>query len=394
MGKIERNKDCCTVEVLKKHECYGCTACDNICPKDAIKMEYDIEGFKYPVIDKYNCIECGLCQKICPSINSKSSTSINKCYAAFNKNTEARLTSSSGGIFDILSKYVLSQGGLVVGAAFDKNNNLSHIMIDDIKDLEKLKGSKYLQSNLNEVFNTIKSNIKDKKILFVGTPCQVSGLKSFLRKDFDNLYCCDVVCHGVPSSKVFKKYISELEVNNGRVINGVNFRDKKEGWENYHISIKQEKNNYYINHHKDLYMKLFLSDICLRPSCYSCDFKLGNKYSDITLGDFWGINNYYPELNDKKGTSAIVVNTKKGDFLFDAIKDNLVYKECDINHILSGNPSLKYSSKIPDKREEFFIDLENGFTIKQLANKYIPKVSILRRIIRKSKVIIKKIIKK
>lgn len=394
MAKLAENKDCCTIDILKKNECYGCTACYNICPKKTIKMEYDIEGFKYPVIDEDKCVECGLCQKVCPSINSKSNVSMNKCYAAFNKDTEARLTSSSGGIFDVLSRYVLNKGGLVVGAAFDKNNSLNHIVINNIKDLEKLKGSKYLQSDLNEVFSIIKSNIKYRKVLFVGTPCQVSGLKFFLRKDFDNLYCCDVVCHGVPSSALFRKYINELESSNGRIINGINFRNKKEGWENYHISINQGENNYYVNHNKDLYMNLFLSDICLRPSCYSCNFKLGNKYSDITLGDFWGINNYYPELNDEKGTSSIIINTNKGKYLFDKVEDKLVYKECNINDILSGNPSLKYSSERKDKRESFFIDLENGLTIKQLANKYVPKLSILKRIFRKIKVIIKKSITK
>lgn len=388
MMDLKMKKKRYTIEILEKYECYGCTACDSVCPTNAIKMEYDIEGFKYPIVDHNICIECSMCQKSCPFINNKNNISINKCYAGFNKNTEARLASSSGGIFDVLSKYILSQGGLVVGAAFDKDNNLNHIIVDDAKDLTKIRGTKYLQSNLNEVFNNIKSNINDRKILFVGTPCQVSGLKSFLRKDYENLYCCDIVCHGVPSSRVFKKYIKYLEEKNGRIINGINFRDKKEGWENYHISIKQEKNDYYINHHKDLFMKLFLSDICLRPSCYNCNFKIGNKYSDITLGDFWGINNYHPDLNDKKGTSAIVINTGKGEYLFDYVKYNLVYKECDLDDILSGNPSLKYSSRKINNRENFFRDLENGITVKELVDKYIPKTPILKRVLRKFKSIL------
>lgn len=247
-----------------------------------------------------------------------------------------------------------------------------------------------MQSDLNNIFKYIKDNIKDNKILFAGTPCQVAGIKTFIKNDYNNLFCIDLVCHGAPSPKLFDKYVKELEKNNNDKLVNYNFRDKSTGWDTY-SNTATFKNKKVTELQKDNnYMKLFLSDIALRESCYNCNFKLGNKYSDITLGDFWGVKNYYPEMYNKDGVSAIIINTEKGNEIFNEIKDELAYKDCKLEEIVFGNPSLKISGKRPDKRDEFFKDIDE-LSIEQLTKKYgKKKASILRSIINKVKRIIKK----
>lgn len=377
-------------KIIDKDKCCGCTACMNICPKHAISMVEDKEGFKHPVIDQDKCIDCGLCKKTCPVLNTNNKESKNKCFIAYNKDKESTLNkASSGNIFELIAKDILKEKGIVIGAAFDENNKLNHIAIDNIKDLDKLKGSKYLQSNLSNIFTYIKENIINKKILFVGTPCQVAGLKSFLKKDYDNLICIDLVCHGVPSPKLFNKYIKELEKENNDIVTNYNFRDKRTGWDTYSNTITFKNKKEITELQKDnKYMKLFLSDIALRESCYNCNFKLGNKYSDITLGDFWGVNNYYPDMYNKTGVSAIIINTEKGNNIFNNIKDKIIYKECKLEEITNGNPSLKTSGKYPKKRKEFFEELDNK-SVEELSKKYSRKNNIYMKVLNKIKKIMR-----
>lgn len=379
-------------KVLEKNKCSGCTACASICPKNAITMEKDKEGFMHPVIDQDKCINCGLCKRTCPVLNTKSNESINKCYVAFNKDDKEKAKASSGAIFTLIANYILDNNGIVIGAAFDKDNKLKHIAVTDNKELDKLKGSKYLQSDLTNVFKYIKENIKDNKILFVGTPCQVAGLKSVIKNN-DNLITIDVVCHGVPSPKFFDKYIKELEENNNDTLINYNFRDKSTGWDTYSNTATFKNSKKTELSYNNNYMKLFLSDIALRESCFDCNFKLGNKYSDITLGDFWGVQKYYPEMYNKKGVSAIIINTNNGIEIFNTIKDNLEYKECKLNEIVSGNPSLQKSGNYPTKRSEFFEELDNK-SIDELTKKYHKKKPLCRRVLGKIKRIIKKILGK
>lgn len=363
--------------------CTGCTVCENICPKKAIKMVENKEGFQYPVIDESKCIKCGLCQKKCPVTNEKNHNSINECYAAYNKNKYELNTSTSGGIFSLLAEQILKDGGIVIGAAFDENQKLNHIAIDTIEDLEKLKGSKYLQSNLNDIFKSVQQNIKKRKVLFVGTPCQIAGLKSYV-KEHDNLLCVDLVCHGVPSPKLFNKYKRELErEHNDKLINYI-FRDKKTGWTTYSTFAKFKKTEKRELAKDNSYMKLFLSDIALRKSCYNCPYKLGNKYSDITLGDFWGISKKIPKMYNKNGVSAIILNTEKGKMAFNKISSQIISCECKLSDITDGNPALVNSAKINKNREDFFIEM-NNYSISELTKKYIPKRNIFIRIIKKIK---------
>ena len=379
-------------EIVSKNKCTGCTACKNICPKNAISMKVGYDGFLYPEIDQSKCINCGLCKKTCPVINTKSNESINKCYVGYAKDEDIRFNSSSGGIFTLLANYVLDNNGIVIGAAFDENNKLNHIAITNKEGLEKLRGSKYLQSGLNEIFSFVKDTVKTNKVLFVGTPCQVAGLKAFIKNDYNNLICVDIICHGTPSPKLFDKYVKELESKNGKLLN-YNFRDNSTGWDSYSNTMKYEDKKVSERNNENKYMRLFLSNIALRQSCYNCNFKLGNKYSDITLGDFWGVKNYYPEMYNDKGVSCIIINTKLGTELFDNIKNICEYKECKLEEIVLGNPSIKEPCKLPQKREEFFSEIDN-YSINDLTNKYVKKSSIIKRIYRKSKDAIKRVIKK
>ena len=377
-------------EIVSKIKCTGCTACASICPQNAIIMEKDNEGFMYPVIQKDKCIDCGLCKKKCPVLSTINNDSINQCYVAYNKNNDDKLKSSSGGIFTLFANFILDNDGIVIGAAFDEKHKLKHIAISKKEELDKLKGSKYLQSDLNNIFKYVKDNIKEKKILFVGTPCQVAGLKAIVKNN--NLLTIDLICHGVPSPKLFEKYIQELEqTNNDKLVN-YNFRDKSTGWDTYSSTVIF-KNNIKTELSKDNdYMKIFLSDVALRESCYNCNFKLGNKYSDITLGDFWEVQKYYPDMYNKEGVSAIIINTKQGQNIFDKIRNDIIYKDCKLQEILEGNPSLKTSSKRNKKRKNFFENVEKK-DIKTLSKEYSYKNTIIRRVKNKIKRIIKQLIK-
>ena len=375
-------------EIVDKKLCTGCTACMNNCPKGAISFKEGKDGFKYPVIDQDKCIDCGLCKRTCPVLNTKENESINKCYVGYNKDSNERLNASSGSVFSLIANYILDNNGIVVGAAFDDNNHLKHIAVEKKEDLNPLRKSKYLQSDLDNIFKYIKEQIKTKKVLFVGTPCQVAGIKAFIKKS-DNLITIDLFCHGAPSPKLFEKYVKELEkINNDKLIN-YDFRDSSTGWDTYSNRATFKNREVVTDRKKNEYMKLFLSDIALRESCFNCNFKLGNKYSDITLGDFWGIKNHYPEMYNKEGVSAIIINTELGKEIFNNIKDNIEYKECELDKIISGNPSLIHSSKRPEKRDIFFDELEET-SIEILTKKYEKKVSLKRKIINKIKRIIKK----
>lgn len=380
------------MEIICGNKCTGCTACINLCPKKAIVMKEDKNGFKQPVIDQSKCINCGLCKKICPVLNTKYCKSISECYVGYNKDKNERLNASSGSIFSLIADYILENNGIVVGASFDDNMHLKHIAIEKKEDLNKLRKSKYIQSDLENIFLYIIEQLKRKKILFIGTPCQVAGLKAFIKNN-DNLITIDLFCHGVPSPKLFEKYIKELENKTNDKLIDYDFRDKSTGWDTYSNKAVFEKKEIKELYNNNDYMNLFLSDIALRESCYSCNFKIGNKYSDITLGDFWGVKKHYPEFYNKEGVSAIIVNTEYGKKLFNIIKENIEYKKCDIDSIICGNPLLVYSCKKPKNRDNFFDDIDK-LNMNKLCNKYKHKQGFIKIIFNKIKKFIKLIINK
>lgn len=371
------------IKITDKSKCCGCTACFNKCPKNAITMIKDECGFKYPIVDEKKCINCGICDNVCPYNNEyMCRNKLNEpiVYGGWIKNEETRKLSTSGGIFSAISKIVLENNGVICGAIYNENLDVVHAIIDNLNDLKKINGSKYVQSDVKNNLKKIEEFLdKGKIVLFSGTPCQISGLNSFLNKEYDNLYTCDIVCHGVPSPKVFDKYKKELEQKNNSKLKSINFRDKITGWQDYSFSAEFENGFKYIEKSSENeYMKIFLDDIDLRESCSSCKFSKFPRCSDITLGDFWGVDNFYPELNDNnKGTSLVLVHTKKGQDLLENCNDIFV-KECNLENSIKYNPSV-LQHKISNKnRETFFKELDK-MNLNELFVKYRKKKNLLKK---------------
>ena len=382
------------IKIEDKTKCCGCHGCMNACPTGAITMEEDSYGFKYPHVDESKCINCGLCEKVCPIINNKTIDNEPKAYGCYNKNEEVRLNSSSGGIFTLIAEEIISKNGVVYGAAFDNEFSLKHIRVDNVNDLEKLRTSKYLQSTIGDTYKECKKDLDEGKyVLYTGTPCQIEGLLSYLMKDYDNLYTQDIICHGVPSPKVWKHYLNYRKNIDQDIPNNINFRNKDDGWKLFNLKFTYENKHYSKNQNNDVYMKAFLNNIDLRDSCYNCSFKKENRLSDITLADFWGVQNITPEIDDNKGTSLVIVNSNKGSDLLESIKDNLIIKDVDFELIEKTNSSF-VKSVAPHKDRDNFMNEINDDNFDAIVNKYIKKPSIIKRALRKIKRIIKKIIKK
>lgn len=379
------------INIINKKDCCGCHACYNICPKNAIDMVEDEKGFKYPKIDKEKCINCGLCKKVCPIVNNKQIINNPIAYACYNIDEKTRIKSSSGGIFTLLATEILNNNGVVFGASFDKEFNVEHIYIEKGEDIEKLRCSKYVQSKIGDTYRKVKKFLEDDRyVLFTGTPCQIEGLKTYLQSDYEKLYTQDIICHGVPSPKIWNKYKKyRINIDND-ILQNINFRNKDNGWKLYNMKILYKNMQYKRSIKEDIYMKIFLKNFSLRDSCYNCSFKKKNRNSDITLGDFWGIQNIFPELDDDKGTSLVILNSEKGKILFENIKEKIVFKEANIDDAIKYNPSMIKSVEKPIKREEFFTDL-NKLEFNVLVQKYCPKDNYIKKIVNKIKRLIKTI---
>lgn len=380
------------LEINNKKDCTGCHACFTICSQNCISMDSDREGFWYPKVNYDKCIKCGLCTDVCPIINKTTVTNKPRAYACINKDEAIRLESSSGGIFTLIAEQVIDDGGVVFGVGFDENFEVLHSYVEDKEELSKFRGSKYVQSKIGDAYKLAKDFLEQgREVLFTGTPCQISGLKCYLGRDYDNLFCMDNICHGVPSPKVWKKYVSYREDEACSQTRRIAFRRKDEGWKRYSVSfIFQNNTEYRENLRKDLFMKAFLKDVCLRPSCYACEFKTLHRESDITLADFWGIQRMLPDLDDDKGTSLIFVNSAKGQAMFVKIKEAMLYKEVDINQAVLYNSAAIKSIKYNPNRKRFFDELEN-LPFDKLVKKYCTdKMSV--RIKRKIKSIVRTIL--
>ncbi len=336
--------------------CTGCGACLNICPVKAISMKRNKEGFLYPMIDENKCIKCGLCFNKCPAEHTILNNNSNPNCFALSANDDLRKDSSSGAVFPLLAEYILNKKGYVCGATWRDDNLVEHIIISDKKDLYKLKGSKYLQSDTKSVFSEIETLLNDGKlVLFSGTPCQVAGLNACLKKQYENLLTVDIVCHGVPSPMVYKKYISEIVSNETEKVLHTNFRDKINGWNPYLITTTTTINTYSTPAEKDFFMNAFLKNMCLRDSCSKCPFAQLPRQGDITLGDFWGIEKYSKKLNDKKGLSMVLINSKKGQEYIDLIKKECkIFEQVPLKYAIKGNPCLVRSSIPHADRNAFF----------------------------------------
>lgn len=381
------------IKIKDKEDCCGCYACYNICPKQCITMKIDNEGFWYPNIDKSKCINCNLCEKVCPIINPvKRNDSKKLAYVGMNKDKQVRIKSSSGGIFSILAEYMIKNNGIVYGAAFDEAFNINHKRILVSTDLDLLRGSKYVQSSIGDIYKQVKNDLEsDRKVLFTGSPCQVEGLRSYLRKEYVNLITMDFICHGVPSPLVWEKYLEEMKKSKQENIKNIYFRNKDFGWKLFSLKIIFDKRIYSNDLSNDLFMKGFLQDVYLRPSCYACKFKKINRISDITVADFWGIENVLPKMDDDKGTSLIVIHSEKGKQLFDKLSEKMILNEVNLNEAIKYNSSMIRSVKYNEKREKFFLELNSGKNLMDLLSRY-TRLSFSVKLKNKIKIGIKKFI--
>lgn len=377
---IERKNIC------KKEKCIGCQICLNVCPQKAITMEKNIEGFLYPKIDLTKCTNCGLCRKKCCCNIEKTSTSkALMCYAAKSKEQNIIKNSSSGGIFYHLAKEIIKDNGTVYGATLS-NFKVKHIRIDKLDEIHSIQGSKYSQSNIEHVPYLVKRDLdNDKKVLFSGTPCQILALKTFLGKEYKKLYTVSVICHGVINDDILEKRIKEIEKNFDTEMEEVNYRSKINGWDASSIEYKTKRINKAYKFSDDPMMTLFVDSYILRESCYNCPAKSKNNPADIILGDYWGIYHVHRELFDKMGTSAVIINSEKGQKLFKKIENKLILEKTKLKYIEKYNQSLATSAKRPDERNIVFCEMkENTFKLLEqayntqkleLANKKIEALS-------------------
>ena len=379
------------IKIDNKQSCSGCSACVQACPKQCISFEEDEQGFRYPSVNNELCVNCGLCEKVCPCINENEQTIPLDIYAAKNPDEEIRKDSSSGGIFTMLAESIIDEGGVVFGARFNEKWNVVHDYTETKEGLAAFRGSKYVQSVIGDTYKQVRDFLKaDRKVLFSGTPCQIAGLRLFLRKDYDNLYTVDFICHGVPSPGVFRWYLQE-EINNyaarqssekiqfcsspihsipkgdvllpeGVSIEDIRFRDKREGWKKYSFvlllaeaSAEGKKNTVLFSSNvcENTFLKGFCSDLYLRPSCHKCpsrDFKSG---SDIIIADFWGQEYMFPEFDNDTGVSSVIVKTEKGRQLLSILKNPIIERK-NIDQVLLYNPSLVFSKPTPSQSRKFW----------------------------------------
>ena len=350
-----------------KEYCTGCTACASVCPKGSIAMEADENGFLYPVTDAERCVDCGLCETSCPVLNPLEMPKDEPlAYAAYTKDEAVRAESSSGGVFTELAKVVLAEKGAVFGAAYNQQFEVVHICVENVEGLKHLRGAKYAQSNLQGVFSEAKRRLdQGQKVLFSGTPCQVGGLKAYLRKDYSNLITVDFVCHSVPSPMAWRQYVKyrAQKDNAGRLPAAINLRSKKTGWSRYQYSNLFEYGNgkrYACLSNENLFMKLFIENYISRLSCAKCSFKGYSRISDLTLGDFWGIWDIAPEMDDDAGTSVILCQSARGAELLNEISEKLILREVSLEEASQYNRSMLASSPPNPKRQNALDTIKKG----------------------------------
>lgn len=340
------------VECVEK--CYGCSACFNICPTKCISMRPNKRGFLEPIVDKEKCINCGACIKICPRLKKYDKEKKHEIKTFIVKNNkDIRNISTSGGFFSVVADYFIKNKGVIYGCIVDKNLKIVHVRTE--KDYSRMRGSKYVQSELTNTFSLIKKDLLDNRlVLFTGSPCQCAGLRSYLGKDYDNLYILDFICHGPQSPLLWSEYIKFLTEKKGK-IKDYNFRTKINGWHSHTEVVEFENGEKeYDTLDTNINKELFHLGLSLREACYDCQFTSLNRIGDITMGDAWGLEKINPSFDDNLGTSLIIVNSNKGQNLFDKIKSNVVYEEQNIEDYITYNPRLKNSRPNSKKREEFW----------------------------------------
>jgi acetyltransferase-like isoleucine patch superfamily enzyme/coenzyme F420-reducing hydrogenase beta subunit len=385
------------MEILKsKNLCNGCHACFNVCPKNCIIMQADDEGFLQPKIDEEKCVGCGVCKKTCPMNKTQAQRTGEAkeviAFAVINKNEEIRMNSSSGGVFTLLAEKIISENGVVFGAKFNDDFSVSHNFCETIDKITDFRGSKYVQSEIGDSYKKCKEFLNaDRLVLFSGTPCQIGGLKSYLQRDYENLICVDIICHGVPSPKIWKKYVEFREKFGKAESRKIAFRRKNCGWMQYSVSFAFANETEYLETlGNDLFMRAFLSDLCLRKSCHNCGFKAINRISDITIADFWGVQNVLPEMFDDKGTSLVLLQSAKGQKIFDEVKSATDFVQVNCEKSAQFNPAAFRSCVEPKNRNNFMKNIDkiafDKLVIKYTKTSFYKKIfSLIRRILGKIK---------
>lgn len=361
------------IEITSKEDCSGCTACASRCPKDAISMVRDEEGFLYPKVDKEKCIECGLCKKVCPILNKKSKKEFKQKGYIFQYNdNKIRKQSTSGGAFTAIADYVIEHNGIVFGVGFDENYKVKHQEVRTKEKLEKFRNSKYVQSDPNTTFKSVEKYLKEKRLVcYSGTSCQIEGLLSFLGKEYENLITVDVICRAVPSPLLWEKYLA-FKSNNEK-INRIYFREKLFGYKYSNLTMYNKSNKLFYNNGVDTdpYLRAFFSNIASRPSCYNCNFKEQLHKADITIWDCFEVEKFDKSFDDDIGTTRILLNSEKAIKIFNEIKDKHHVKEINVDNLVSNFHQMFNSIKYNSKRSEFFIDL-NDKKIEEVMKKYFP----------------------
>ena len=349
-------------------DCNGCEACANICPKNAIKMVRDAEGFAYPNINHELCIKCGRCSEICPALNFAATDiyAFPPTFAAIYPNEIILRQSSSGGVFTALSEFILKKGGFIFGAGFSKNYRVRHAAVSELDKLKNLRGMKYVQSKIGDIYRQVKNALAKSLVLFSGTPCQCVGLKHFLGGDFDNLLTVEVICRGMPSPALWERYIDRLGYAHD--IASVNFRSKRNAW-GQRMDI-----NFFDQEHRtsllgnNIYGRLFRRNLSLRPSCSTCKFKFPNGQADLTIGDAWGVKDFAPEMYDERGVSIVFIHTQKGANVLE--QTNLKLQEVKFPDAVKKNPFFISSAIADTRREKFFAELVDSEDWYALMQKY------------------------
>ena len=351
-----------------KNYCSGCTACYSVCPKSAIVMRADTEGFVYPTVDAAKCVECKLCEKACPSLNREQPREPIVVYAAQAKDDDLRMKSSSGGVFSLLARKVIEHGGIVFGAGFDLRDwHVQHKPASNEEELGELRGSKYVQSEIGDTFAAVRRELeKSRKTMFVGTPCQVAGLRKYLLLSLppalqDNLLLVDVVCHAVPSQLAWRKYLDGkvAKYGHGTYINHISFRKKDFGWKRYALALDFANGKGYRGPlGEDSFLNGFLAELFSRPSCHCCSCRELRSGSDLTLGDYWRVGDRFTSMDDDIGTSLLIVNTRRGEALLELISEELEMSKSTFEDAKVVNPSIVKSKMPNEKRDWFFSALQ------------------------------------
>ena len=352
--------------------CTGCGACAAVCPKDCITMTGDAEGFLYPKIDQARCVDCKQCEKICPVFRQPKVAETVQFVAARNTDSHVRQESSSGGVFTAVAQEVLREGGAVCAAVYNEDFGVEHRIAFTVEELAPMRGAKYVQSHAGHLFRNLKALLTDgKPVMFVGTPCQCAALRSYLGREYENLLLVDLICHGVPAPGVWSAYLDrrrKLDAD-GQNLTSVNLRDKTTGWSRYAYSVRigySDGTSYLMPQQRDRYMNGFVGNLFLRPSCGRCSFKGIGRCSDLTLGDCWGIWDSHPEFDDNKGTSLLMIQSPKGQRLWNSVCHGFDTLELTEEAVTKYNPSAMYASEPRANRAEFFARLEGGEPLDEL----------------------------